>query len=124
MMEDQAVHNEDHATATENIKSLFESAKVYGKTSFDLLKLKTIDKSAEVISSIVSTVIVVFVMIIFFAILNIGIALWLGELLGKSYYGFLALAGFYLVLGLILNSMKTKWFKIPFADMMVKKMFK
>ena len=124
-METNATHNEQQqATASENIKSLFESAKVYGKTNFDLLKLKTIDKASEGISSAVAGIAVAVTMLMFFLILNIGIALLLGNLLGRSYYGFFALAGFYLITGLILNAMKTKWFKIPVANMLVKKFLK
>ena len=123
-MEAHVNHDDDQATATENIKSLFESAKIYGKTSLDLLKLKAADKSAETVSSVISIVIVTVVMILFFMILNVGIALLLGEVLGKNYYGFFALAGFYFIVGLILNSMKKKWFKIPIANMIVKNIFK
>ena len=115
---------ENHATATANVKSLFESAKVYGKTSLDLLKFKTVDKTADAISSAIAGFVVAIVMTLFFLILNIGIALWLGDLLGRSYYGFFALAGFYLIIGLIFSSMRIKWFKDPIANMLVKKFLK
>jgi phosphoglycerol transferase MdoB-like AlkP superfamily enzyme len=108
---------EDKATP---IESLFERAEAYGKTSLNLLKLKAIDKSSELISTIMSWLIVVIVAALFFIILNIGIALWLGELLGKTYYGFFIVAGIYAVLGVffilwakkyINNSIITKMLK-------------
>jgi hypothetical protein len=32
---------------------------------------------------------------LFVLFLNIGLSIWLGEILGKTYYGFFVLAGFY-----------------------------
>jgi hypothetical protein len=123
-MEDHVTHDEDNATVVENIETLFDTVKQYSKTNIDLVKLKAADRSAEIIASAVATTVVIMIMIIFFAILSIGIALLLGELLGKTYYGFFALAGFYLITGLIFNSMKEKWFKTPVANIIIKKLFK
>ena len=123
-MEDHEIHEEDHATVTENIESLFETIKDYGQTNIDLVKLKAADRASDIISSLVANLFVLLAISMFLVILNIGIALLLGELLGKSYYGFFVLAGFYLIVGLIFNSMKVKWFQTPIGDMLVKKMFK
>lgn len=122
-MEDR-VNHEGHATAVENIEVLFENIKAYGQTNIDLIKLKAADKSAEIVSSAVSAVVVIVVMLLFVIILSVGIALLLGELLGKNYYGFFTLAGIYLIIGLLMSSKKAVWFKAPIANMMVKKMFK
>jgi hypothetical protein len=110
--------------ATDSIESLFEKAGDYVETRIDLFKLKAVDKSADIISSIASRLVVLFVIAIFIIILNIGIGLLLGELLGKTYYGFFVLAGFYLITGLIFHSMRRKWFKDPIVDTMIKKFFK
>jgi len=42
-----------------------------------------------------------------------GFAMWIGDLLGKSYYGFFCVAGFYFIVGCVLlfvmkNAIKTK----------------
>lgn len=123
-MEDHADHDGSNATVLENIETLFETIKVYGKTNLDLLKLKAVDKIAETVSAAFTVIVIGIIMLIFFILLSIGIALLLGEILGKIYYGFFALAGFYLIIGLILNSMKAKWFRLPIENMIVKKMFK
>ena len=34
--------------------------------------------------------------IVIVGLVNVGLSLWIGELLGKAYYGFFAVAGFYL----------------------------
>jgi hypothetical protein len=101
---------EDQASLFE---SLIEKGEQYGKTSLELLKLKTLDKSADVTSTLVSWLIVVIFAVLFFLILNIGVALWLGELLGKSYFGFFVVAGFYAVLALLSGIFRKQLIKKP-----------
>ncbi len=107
-----------------HIESLFEKTGEYIETRIDLLKLKAADKSADVVSSLVSRLVILLIATMFIIILNIGIALLIGEALGKSYYGFFVLAGFYLITGLVFNSFKNKWIKEPVADKLIKKLFK
>lgn len=84
---------------TSFIEPLFARAEEFGKTSIELLKLKAIDKSAGVVSTIVSRGTAVLFLTMFIVIVNIGAALWLGDILGKSYYGFFCVAGFYGIIG-------------------------
>jgi len=84
------------------IEPLLQRAEEYGKTSLELLKLKSLDKTADVVSTLISRLLLVLVLSFFALILTIAIALWLGELLGKNYYGFLIMALFYGLIGIIL----------------------
>ena len=84
------------------IEALLERTEQYSKSSFELLKLKSLDKTADVTSTLVSRFFLAMAISIFVLILNIGIALWLGEILGKNYYGFLLVAIFYGLVGLSL----------------------
>lgn len=95
------------------IESLIEKGEQYGKTTIELLKLKTLDKSADVASTLISWSIVIVFAVLFFLILNIGVALWIGELLGKSYYGFFAVSGFYALLALIFAIFRKQFIKRP-----------
>ena len=123
-MDNQTNHDEDHVTISENIETLFESIKEYGETHIDLVKLRMADRATDIISSLIANFLVLLALSMFMVILNIGIALLIGELLGKMYYGFFVLAVFYLIIGLVFNKMKSKWFQSPVGDMLVKKMFK
>ena len=101
------------------IESLIEKGEQYGKTTLELLKLKTLDKSADVVSNLVSWLIVFIFAVLFFLILNIGVALWLGELLGKSYYGFFVVSGFYALLALIFGIFRKQLIKDPVNNSIV-----
>jgi hypothetical protein len=95
------------------IEELIEKGEQYGKTTIELLKLKTLDKSSDVASNVVSWLIVVIFAVLFFLILNIGVALWLGELIGKSYNGFFIVSGFYALLALIFGIFRKQLIKNP-----------
>ncbi len=101
------------------IDSLIEKGEQYGKTTLELLKLKTLDKSADVTSNLVSWLIVFVFAVLFFLILNIGAALWIGELLGKSYYGFFAVSGFYGILALVFGIFRKKLVKDPLNNSII-----
>jgi hypothetical protein len=81
---------------------LLERAEAYGKTSYELIKLKAVDKTSEIVSTLVSRGAAILMLSMFIVIVNIGIALWLGDLFGKSYYGFFCVAGFYAIIGGVL----------------------
>jgi hypothetical protein len=100
-------------------ESLIEKGEQYGKTTIELLKLKTLDKSADVVSNLVSWLIVVIFAVLFFLILNIGVALWIGELLGKSYYGFFVVSGFYALLALVFGIFRKQLIKLPVNETII-----
>jgi hypothetical protein len=87
---------------TSLIEPLIERAEQYAKTSFELLKLKSLEKTADVTSMLISRLVLAIVFSLFALTLNIAIALWLGDLLTKNYYGFLLVASFYGLIGIIL----------------------
>ena len=101
------------------IASLFERTEHFTRTSAELYRLKSIDKSADVISTLTAHLVVIIALVLFFLIVNIGIALWLGEWIGKAYYGFFIVAGFYAVIGVILYFAGTKWIKTPLQNAII-----
>lgn len=95
------------------IEKLLEKATDYGKTSIELAKLKAFDKLSDIISTIIPHAASLIFISLFLLFINLGIALWIGEILSKAYLGFLIVAGFYCLLGLFLHffmhkSLKTR----------------
>jgi hypothetical protein len=101
------------------LEQLVEKGEQYGKTTLELLKLRTIDKTAEVSSNMVSWLIVGVFAVLFFLVLNIGVALWLGELMGKSYYGFFVVSGFYAFLAVIFTVFRKQLIKEPLNNSII-----
>ena len=103
------------------IESVFSQSKDYIDNRLELYKLKLIDKTSSVASSVISGLALFVVFFMFFVVLNIGIALLIGDLVGKSYVGFLILAAFYAIVGLVLFSKRDKIFKTPVTKMIIGK---
>jgi hypothetical protein len=106
------------------LESLLERATDYGKTSIELVKLKSIDKIADIVSSIIPLSVFILLVSAFLLFLNLGIALWLGELLGKLFYGFFVVAGFYIFCGLIIRFFLNNWIKKLVGDYFIKRILK
>jgi hypothetical protein len=112
---------ETNATTNENI---FEKAENYTRTSLELVKLRTVSASADVLSTITSKIAVGAVVAFFTLFLNIGISLWIGKELGEYYYGFFILAGFYLLVAIILHTFQHSLIKIPIGNMIISSILK
>ena len=60
----------------------------------------------------------------FFVNLNIGIALLIGDLLGKVWLGFILVSGVYACIGLIVYLFREKWIKRPLSNSIVAQLLK
>ncbi len=112
---------ETKATA---IEELFEKAKQFGKTSLELYKLKAIDVSVELISSMLSRMVIYLTVAFFILMLAIGSALCIGEELGKTYYGFFVIAGCFVMLAVLLNFTCIKLIKRYYGNTILSQILK
>jgi len=106
------------------LDSLLETASDYGKTSLELVKLKTIEKTSDVISSLVPHSVVFILIALFLFFLNLGIALWLGDILGKAFYGFFVVAAFYILAGIVIHFFMHKRIKNLVGNYFIKNVLK
>jgi len=108
-------------TQGHSFESLFGRAGEYFETRMELMKLKSVDKSSEVISSVVSSVAILLIILLSIIILSVGLALWIGEKAGKSYYGFFLVGGFYVFVALIGYVFRKTILKAPIANLFINK---
>lgn len=95
-------------TNAESIELLLTRAEEFSKTHFELLKLKSIDKTADIGSTLFSRLLLILAICLFSLTLTFAISFWLGELIGKIFYGFFIVACVYGVIGLVLYSIHSK----------------
>ncbi len=103
------------------LESLFGQSKEYIKNRLDLYKLKAVDKTASLVTAIALGIALFIVFFIFFIVLNIGIALLIGDLLGRAFWGFLILAVIYAIVGLVIFYARDKIFKSPITGLIFRK---
>lgn len=106
------------------VEMLFDKIEKLSKTSFELYKLKAIDKVTDVFSSIASGIVIIVFIALFFILLTLGLALQLGELLGKSYYGFYAIAGLYALIAVLLLIFRKNVLEEGFNNYIINQIFK
>ncbi|MFA5419503.1 MAG: phage holin family protein [Bacteroidales bacterium] len=108
----------------ELFESLLESVTDYIKTNVELIKLKALDKASDGISSLISHSVVLVFVVTFLLFLNVGLAFWLGELLGSAYIGFFAVGVFYGLMCLIIRLFFHKRIKRLVSDYLIKHVLK
>ncbi len=101
------------------VEILFEKIEAYGKTIVELLKLKILEAAGNLITKLLSRLIVFIMVVLCVTFFSIGMALYVGELLEKLYYGFFIVGAFYLFVGTILYFFLHKWIKEPIDDLMI-----
>jgi hypothetical protein len=109
---------------TRIFETLLERASEYGKTTIELAKLKALDKTTDVVSSFVPLSIFILLVASFLLFLNLGLALWLGEVLGRTYYGFFIIAAFYGFAGIIIHFFLNNWIKKIIGNYLIKRLLK
>ncbi|WP_308990615.1 hypothetical protein QLS71_003945 [Mariniflexile litorale] len=107
-----------------SIDILYEKAKKYTETSAELVALHAVDKTADVLSSLTSIMLIIIVVTLFTLFINVGLSLFIGSLLNAYYLGFFIVSGFYLVLAFVLYKFKDKLIKTPVANLIIAKLLK
>ena len=109
---------------TKLIEPLLDRITDYGNTSYELIKLKSLDKTSDIISSFIPHSVVVTFISTFLIFLNFGLAFWLGDFFGEIYYGFFVIAAFYGITGLFVHLFMHKWLKERIRDFVIRIMLK
>ena len=109
---------------TSPLDKLIEKVEAYSKTTLELYKCNVVAASAEVVSNLAAKLVLTLILIMFVIMVNIGAALWIGELLNQPYYGFFAVALFYLLLGFILYLLRNEWIKVPISNKIIESIMK
>jgi hypothetical protein len=106
------------------LDSLLECAADYGKTSYELVKLRAVDKTSDIVSSLIPHSVVFVLFVSFMLFLNLGLAFWLGDILGKTFFGFFVVAAFYVIAGLFIHFFMHKWLKRLICNYFIKQVLK
>jgi Zn-dependent protease with chaperone function len=105
-----------------NVEDLFQKLKDYADVRLNLFKLKSINKVSGFMSIFATILILVILFTAILVCITIGFAILLGEWLGKLYWGFFIVGGIYLLIGLILYSLREKLIKTKVSDELIKQM--
>jgi len=105
-------------TTEKTIETLFNKVEDYSKTSIELLKLNAIDKTADLVSTLLTQMILFVVGLVFLLMISIGVAFWLGTFFDSDAIGFFIVSGFYLVVTLVYFFVRKKM-KAPIRELIL-----
>lgn len=106
----------------EKIEGISDSVKQYVQLNYEIIKLEAINKTSEIGSSIFASLIIGIVFILFVLTLTLGAGFYLSTLLGDTFSGFLIIAGFYLLISIILLVGRKKLLDDPIRDNIIRKL--
>lgn len=106
------------------IESLLDKIGIYGLNGIKLVTLKTLYRVSDVVSSLVPHLIVLLFLLTALVFVNLGLAIWLGTVLGELYWGMLVVAGFYLFTAFVLHFFLRKCIKKRIRDSFIQLMLK
>jgi hypothetical protein len=90
-------------TPAKEIEQLFDRLEAYSDTTLELVKLKSLQVGTKVVTSLVSKLAVIVMVTMFLILVNIGLSIYLGGLMGEMYYGYFTVAGLNLLVALLLH---------------------
>lgn len=102
------------------LESIWELAEDYVNATFELSKLTSIQLASVLVASLISRVVFVLVLSVMLITMNIGVALYLGELLGELYYGFFIVGGFYIIALIVIYFFLFDWIKEAVSTSIIK----
>lgn len=103
-----------------SLKTIIKKVAESSETSLELVKLKTLDRSADIISSFLVKIAILMMVFICLTLLNVGLSLWIGEFLGTIYFGFYIVSLAYGLLSLLLGLYFKTYLKTSFSNFIIK----
>ena len=97
-------------------EELVREIKEYIHIKLESFKLTVAEKISRVAAVIIAGAVVAVAILFFIIFLSFALAFLLGEIVGSVWLGFLIVAGFYLLIGLIVWSSKRKLIQFPIMN--------
>jgi uncharacterized membrane protein YqjE len=91
------------------------------ETRFDLVQLDVQDKVSDIMASVASVALVGLMLAFTLLLLSIGAAIYISQRYNSSFIGFVYVAGFYLVAGILLYLSRKRLIRLPVINMLLKR---
>lgn len=104
------------------VEELADHIKEYVNTRIDAVKLHTAEKTSKAIAGALAFVVVIQLLALFAVFASIALAFAFAAWTGQVYWGFLIVAGIYLLLGVIIWLAKERLLRIPIMNALLRQM--
>lgn len=107
---------------TLNIGAIFDKLADLIEARLELARLKGINAISDIASSSIASIVFLALCFFTFLLLNIGIALFIGTVMGGAYYGFFIVAAFYSLTAIIYKLVFSKITRKAIRNFLIKKL--
>ena len=104
-------------------EELLLQLKAYFTTEIELAKLTAADKFSKLVSNLIAIVLAATVLLLFILFASISLAFFIGELMYKTWAGFLIVGAFYLLIGIIIWITRGKFITNPIMNSIIRQLF-
>ncbi len=106
----------------ESTETLKENIEDYIEAKVDLVKLKAANKTGGVIAGIIFGLVMARLSLFIIILLSFSAVYAISEVTGKTYHGFLIVAGFYILLAVLIIVLREKLITMPIINSLLKKL--
>lgn len=97
-----------------------QSIKLYTAKAINTYELYLIHFIAKIIAAIYVQIFIIVLFLLAITFFSIGLSLWIGNLIGVTYWGFIIISIIYLIVGILLSSIKSGILKKKIIDSITK----
>ncbi|HRN73497.1 MAG TPA: phage holin family protein [Ginsengibacter sp.] len=109
----------DQETESTPIEDLYQSVRDYTETQVELLKLKSVQKSAQLFSAGIVALILSILGLLVLILISIGLSFYLGKVLGSYHLGFFLTGAIYVILALIIFVFRKKLLQSSLSNWLI-----
>jgi uncharacterized integral membrane protein len=106
------------------VEEMADHVKAYVNNRITSVKLSAAEKTSRVAANIIAAVIVTVIFLVFIVFASIAAAYALAKWTGEFYWGFLIIAGVYLVAALFIWKLKERILQLPIMNALLRQLFK
>lgn len=107
----------------DKLEELTENLNKYVKTNIELIKLEATERICVVGSKLIVSLILIMVGCLFVLFISLGVSFYLSDYFNNNSIGFVIVAGFYFLIGLILLIGKRTLVEKPLRNKIIRKVF-
>jgi hypothetical protein len=106
------------------ISMLVDKIEEYSNSTVELFKMKAINKASDILSTVMSKIVIIMTVTLSILITSVGLALWLGSFFGHTFLGFFIIGGSYAFIALLFAFFSNKVLKKPINNALISQMRK
>lgn len=104
-------------------EELAQHVKEYINNRMDAVKLSTAEKSSKLAATVIASVVVAMFFVTFLFFASTALAFVFSRLTGELYWGFLIVAGIYLLLGAVVWVLRERILQLPIMNALLRQLF-